>query len=69
LRKPAIPVCHNEASLIGQQGGAGRHKGRLGALLVRLLNGTEFAISTGFNDREQKNRLPICSIGLCGRGV
>jgi DNA ligase-1 len=44
-----------EATVIGHQDGAGRHKGRMGALLVRLPNGTEFAIGTGFSDRERGN--------------
>jgi DNA ligase-1 len=42
-----------EAVVIGHQAGTGRHLGRLGALLVRLPNGTEFAIGTGFSDRER----------------
>ena len=44
-----------EATIIGHQAGAGRHKGRLGALLVRLADGTDFAIGTGFSDREREN--------------
>jgi DNA ligase-1 len=44
-----------EAVVIGHQAGAGRHKGRMGALLVRLSNGTDFAIGTGFSDREREN--------------
>ena len=44
-----------EAVVVGHQAGAGRHKGRLGALLVRLADGTEFAIGTGFSDREREN--------------
>ena len=40
---------------MGHQAGAGRHRGRLGALLVRLPNGTDFAIGTGFSDREREN--------------
>jgi DNA ligase-1 len=44
-----------EATVIGHQAGAGRHKGRLGALLVRLPDGTDFAIGTGFSDREREN--------------
>jgi DNA ligase-1 len=44
-----------EAMIIGHQPGAGRHKGRLGALLVRLPNGTEFAVGTGFSDRERSS--------------
>lgn len=44
-----------EAVVVGHQAGAGRHRGRLGALLVRLPNGTDFAIGTGFSDREREN--------------
>lgn len=44
-----------EATVIGHQAGAGRHKGRLGALLVRLPDGTDFAIGTGFSDRERED--------------
>jgi len=44
-----------EATVIGHQAGAGRHKGRMGALLVRLPDGTEFAIGTGFSDRERES--------------
>jgi DNA ligase-1 len=39
--------------VVGHQPGAGRHKGRLGALLVRLADGTAFAIGTGFSDKER----------------
>jgi len=44
-----------EAVVVGHQAGAGRHRGRLGALLVRLPDGTDFAIGTGFSDREREN--------------
>jgi DNA ligase-1 len=44
-----------EATVLGHQAGAGRHKGRMGALLVKLNDGTEFAIGTGFSDREREN--------------
>ena len=44
-----------EAVVVGHQAGAGRHKGRMGALLVRLPDGTDFAIGTGFSDREREN--------------
>jgi DNA ligase-1 len=44
-----------EAVVVGLQAGAGRHKGRMGALLVRLPDGTDFAIGTGFSDREREN--------------
>ncbi len=34
-------------------------RGRLGALLVRLADGTDFAIGTGFSDRERENPTAI----------
>ncbi|HKA06510.1 MAG TPA: DNA ligase [Gemmataceae bacterium] len=43
-----------EATVIGHQAGAGKHKGRLGALLVKLDNGKEFAVGTGFSDKERE---------------
>ncbi len=42
-----------EARVIGHQPGAGRHKGRLGALLVQLPDGTEFSVGTGFSDAQR----------------
>lgn len=42
-----------EATVIGHQPGAGRHKGRLGALLVQLPDGTEFSVGTGFSDAQR----------------
>ncbi len=42
-----------EATVIGHQEGLGKHKSRLGALQVRLADGTEFAVGTGFSDRER----------------
>jgi DNA ligase-1 len=44
-----------EATVIGHQPGAGKHKGRLGALLVRLADGKEFAVGTGFTDKERES--------------
>jgi DNA ligase-1 len=44
-----------EAIIVGHQAGAGRHKGRMGALLVRLPDGADFAIGTGFSDKEREN--------------
>src|ERR1700726_190632 len=35
-----------EARVLQHQEGAGRHKGRLGALLVELPNGTKFSVGT-----------------------
>ena len=44
-----------EAVVVGHQAGAGRHQGRMGALLVRLPSGAEFAIGTGFSDHEREH--------------
>jgi DNA ligase-1 len=44
-----------EALVIGHEPGKGRHKGRLGALLVELPDGTKFAVGTGFSDAERGN--------------
>jgi DNA ligase-1 len=51
-----------EATVVGHQAGAGKHKGRLGALLVRLADGTEFAVGTGFTDKERAAPPPIGSV-------
>ena len=51
-----------EATVIGHQGGAGKHKGRLGALQVRLADGTEFSVGTGFTDRQRESPPAIGSL-------
>jgi len=48
-----------EAVVVGHQPGSGRHHGRMGALLVRLADGTNFAIGTGFSDRERESPPPV----------
>lgn len=50
-----------EARVVGHQEGAGRHKGRLGALLVELDDGTRFAVGTGLSDAERQSPPPIGS--------
>jgi DNA ligase 1 len=42
-----------EARVVGHEPGAGRHKGRLGALLVEMADGTKFSVGTGFSDAER----------------
>ncbi len=42
-----------DAIVIGHEPGMGRHKGRLGALLVQLPNGIRFACGTGLSDAER----------------
>lgn len=44
-----------EARVLGHEPGAGRHKGRLGALLVEMADGTKFAVGTGFSDAERES--------------
>ena len=48
-----------EARVIGHEPGTGKHKGRLGALLVQMANGTRFAVGTGFTDKERESPVPI----------
>lgn len=51
-----------EATVIEHLPGSGKHAGRLGALLVELPNGIQFAIGTGFSDQERDNPPPVGSI-------
>ena len=44
-----------EAVVIDHVAGKGRHKGRLGALVVRLADGTECSVGTGLSDRQRDN--------------
>jgi DNA ligase-1 len=50
-----------EARVVGHQPGKGRHKGRLGALLVELSDGARFAVGTGFTDAQREQPPPIGS--------
>ena len=51
-----------EARVLAHQEGAGRHKGRLGALLVQLADGTKFAVGTGFSDAERESPPAVGSL-------
>jgi DNA ligase 1 len=51
-----------EARVLKHQEGGGRHKGRLGALLVELSDGTTFAVGSGFSDAERENPPPVGSL-------
>ncbi|MHC4401868.1 MAG: DNA ligase [Planctomycetota bacterium] len=42
-----------EAVVMDHQGGKGKHKGKLGALIVQMEDGTEFSVGTGFSDAER----------------
>jgi DNA ligase-1 len=43
-----------DAVVVSHAAGKGRHKGRLGALVVRLPDGTEFSVGTGFTDKQRE---------------
>jgi DNA ligase-1 len=51
-----------EAKVNGHQPGTGKHKGRLGALLCEMPDGTQFAVGTGLSDAERNSPPPIGSI-------
>jgi len=44
-----------EAKVIDHVAGMGKHKGRLGDLLVELEDGTRFNVGTGFSDKERED--------------
>lgn len=44
-----------EAEVIGYEKGRGRHKGRMGAIVVRLDSGVEFSVGSGFTDKQREN--------------
>src|SRR5262249_43406231 len=50
-----------EARVLKHLAGGGRHKGRLGALLVEMADGTTFSVGTGFSDAERAAPPPIGS--------
>lgn len=51
-----------EAKVIGHLAGAGRHKGRLGALRVVTPGGVEFSVGTGLSDAERRDPPAIGAI-------
>lgn len=50
-----------EARVIAHLPGSGRHKGRLGALLVELPSGIQFHVGTGFTDAQRNSPPPVGS--------
>jgi DNA ligase-1 len=48
-----------EARVVGHEPGRGRHRGRLGALLVEMADGTRFAVGTGLSDAERSAPPPL----------
>ena len=51
-----------EAVVLEYLPGSGRNAGRMGAIQVRLPNGVQFAIGSGFSDAERDNPPPIGSM-------
>ncbi|MGE5190922.1 MAG: DNA ligase, partial [Deltaproteobacteria bacterium] len=50
-----------DAVVIEHVAGKGRHKGRLGALVVQMPDGTKFSVGTGFSDRQRESPPPVGS--------
>lgn len=44
-----------DAVVVGHAAGKGRHKGRLGALVVRTPEGVEFSVGTGLSDKQRED--------------
>ncbi len=51
-----------EAKIVEHVAGMGKHKGRLGALVVELEDGTRFNVGTGFSDKEREHPPAIGTI-------
>ena len=51
-----------DAHVIEHLAGQGRHRGRMGALLVRLANGLRFNVGTGFTDAQRESPPAVGSI-------
>jgi DNA ligase-1 len=52
----------DEAIVYDHQKGKGRHKGRMGAVMCRLRDGTEFKVGSGFSDKEREDPPPIGTV-------
>lgn len=51
-----------EGVVVGHEAGAGRHKGRLGSVLVETPEGVRFNVGTGFSDAERSDPPPIGAV-------
>lgn len=51
-----------EATVLEHLPGTGKHKGRLGALMVELADGTRFSVGTGFSDAERETPPAVGSV-------
>jgi DNA ligase-1 len=51
-----------EARVVAHAAGEGRHKGRVGALVVEMANGTRFSVGTGLSDEDRRRPPPVGSL-------
>ena len=51
-----------DAQVVEQLTGQGRHRGRMGALLVQLANGLRFNVGTGFTDAQRETPPAVGSV-------
>ncbi len=51
-----------DARVIEHVAGQGRHRGRMGALLVQMPNGIRFNVGTGFSDSQREAPPPVGSV-------
>lgn len=49
------PFKDTEGTVISHKPGKGRHKGVMGALVIRMASGVEFDLGTGFTDEERRS--------------
>jgi DNA ligase 1 len=69
------PYLDQEATVIEHIPGKGRHTGRMGSLLVKVADGRQFRIGTGFTDKQRKTPPAIGSLitfkyqGLTSKGL
>ncbi len=56
------PLPDEEARVIAHLPGKGRHAGRMGALLLALPDGQQFALGTGFSDAQRADPPPVGTV-------
>ena len=56
------PMPDEEARVLAHLPGKGKHAGRMGALLLALPDGQQFALGTGFSDAQRADPPPVGAI-------
>ena len=56
------PMPDEEARVLAHLPGKGRHAGRMGALLLALPDGQQFALGTGFSDAQRADPPPVGTV-------